>query len=89
MAVKITGYKVFTSSGGNKCVQCNTRMEKDLPYVAPITGKNRIRELTGKSICIACLENINKSVDKELESCNNEQQDKYEKRRFLTHFEEI
>ena len=81
--VKITGYKTFISTGGNKCIQCNTRMAKGLPYIAPVSGKRVVKELTGKSICISCIEELSKRVDSNLDKSNEKQLERYETRRFL------
>jgi len=82
--VKITGYRIFRSTGGNKCVQCKTRMRKGLPYLSPVTGKNVVRELKGKSICISCIQELTDNID---EKMNGEEDSlkKYEQRRFLEH----
>ena len=87
MATKITGYGVFKSSGGNKCIHCNTRMRKGLPYLSPITGKRVIRELKGKSICVSCIKMVVENVDTKLQDCGIKSLEKFEQRRFLEHLD--
>ena len=87
MASKITGYGVFRSSGGNKCIHCNTRMRKGLPYLSPVRGKRVIRELKGKSICVSCIKVIVDSVDAKLLECGKNSLEKFEQRRFLEHLD--
>ncbi|MCP3686743.1 MAG: hypothetical protein GY861_29240 [bacterium] len=84
MADKLTGYKVFVSSGGNTCLGCGTRMRKGLPYIAPISGKRVIREKTGKSICITCISELTEKMDVIAEASELEI---YERRRFLEHMD--
>lgn len=84
MAIKITGYRIFKSSGGNKCIQCNTRMRKELTYLSPIKGKRIVHQLTSKSICLPCLEEL---VDNAKRMTDPLTIEKYEKRRFLEHLD--
>lgn len=87
MAIKITGYEVRVSTGGNTCVQCNTRMRKGLPYLTPIQGKRVVKEVKGRSICISCIDALTEKVT---ENLTGKEKDvlKYEQRRFLTHFDD-
>lgn len=86
MAKKITGYKIYKSSGGNTCIQCDTRMSKGLPYMSPVTGKRKIKKLTGKSICITCIKDIyNIAIDKV--SDKKKAVERYQTRRFLEHLD--
>jgi hypothetical protein len=87
MATKITGYRIFTSTGGNTCVQCKVRMRKGLPYLSPITGKRVIRELKGKSVCIACVQELADSATTMLSQCDERDVDKYQAKRFLEHLD--
>ena len=87
MAPKITGYRMFKSSGGNSCVQCKTRMRKGLPYLSPIKGKHVIHELKGKSICIACLLELYNNAQGILSGCEDKELDKFQARRFLEHLD--
>lgn len=86
MAIKITGYGVYLSSGGNKCVQCGTRMRKGLPYLAPIRGKRVIHEVQGRSICISCIEHLTEDVNKSLQGKELDIE-RYERRRFMEHMD--
>ena len=86
MAIKITGYGIFTSTGGNKCIQCQTRMRKDMPYMSPVTGKRVIRELKGKSLCVSCMLELAGNITTKIR--NDERGvDLYEKRRFIEHLD--
>lgn len=85
MAIKITGYGIFKSTGGNKCIQCGVRMRKGLPYMSPVTGKKSIRELKGKSICVSCISELSAKVTVGVSS--DKELDLYEKKRFLQHLE--
>lgn len=87
MAIKITGYRIYKSSGGNTCIQCGTRMRKGLPYMSPVTGKKNPRELRGKSICVACIGSLTGEVDRRVNECGEKEIDRYQKRRFLEHFD--
>lgn len=86
MSVKITGYKIFISTGGNTCIQCKMRMRKGLPYISPITGKKKQRKLIGKSLCMTCVEELQKSIGEMAQSLQTDVE-KYERRRFLTHLD--
>ena len=83
--IKITGYGIFISTGGNKCVQCQTRMRKGLPYMSPVTGKKNPRELKGKSICVSCISELTTNVEEKLG--DKKGLDLFEKRRFLEHLD--
>ena len=87
MAVKITGYGIFTSTGGNKCIQCGVRMRKGLPYLSPVTGKRTIRELKGKSICVSCIGELSDNVTSAISKLDDSELDLYEKKRFLEHLD--
>ena len=82
MATKITGYQVSLSSGGNKCLQCGTRMRKGLPYLTPVRGKRVLHELVGKSICVSCIKVLVEEVEGKLEG-KEKSLDYYEKKRFV------
>lgn len=86
MATKVTGYRIFTSTGGNVCIQCKVRMRKGLPYIAPITGKRKERQLTGKSLCMTCVNELHDSMTKTTQVLQAEIE-RYERRRFLTHLD--
>lgn len=87
MANKLTGYNVFKSSGGNTCVCCGTRMRKELPYLAPISGKRVIREMRGKAICVSCVRDMNNLIDSKLSELDPKELETYERRRFLEHMD--
>jgi hypothetical protein len=82
--MKISGYKIYKSSGGNKCIQCGTRMHKGLPYLSPVTGKKEPREMKGKSICISCIRELTEVVDRKSDDATDKIE-RYEQRRFLEH----
>ena len=84
MATKVTGYRISTSTGGNTCVQCGTRMRKGLPYLTPVRGKRVVREIAGKSICVSCIQELMVKTDTELEG-KDKSLDLYQKKRFIDH----
>jgi len=83
MAIKVTGYKVFVSTGGNNCIQCDTRMRKGIPYVSPVRNKKNPVETKGKSICMSCLRDIYTKSMNLLGEEGLKELDLYDKRRFL------
>ena len=85
--IKITGYGIFQSTGGNKCIQCGVRMRKGLPYLSPVTGKKTIRELKGKSICVACIDELSQKVTVSVESLDAKELELYQSKRFLHHLD--
>jgi len=87
MSAKITGYGIFKSTGGNKCIQCGVRMRKGLPYMSPVTGKRIIRELKGKSLCVSCINDMSEKVTVQLSELDEKELDLYNKKRFLHHLD--
>jgi hypothetical protein len=87
MSSKTTGYGIFKSTGGNRCIQCGIRMRKGLPYMSPVRGKRIIREIKGKSICVSCIKELAEKVAVNLTAINDKELDLYEKRRFLSHLD--
>ena len=85
MAATITGYRIFTSKGGNKCLHCKTKMVKGLPYLSPVSGKEVIHERKGKAICMACLELLYTKFQEKLEDCPDKDIDKFNTKRFVKH----
>lgn len=55
--------------------------------MSPITGKRKIRELKGKSICVACITELTTNVERKINECGEKEVSQYEKRRFLEHLD--
>jgi hypothetical protein len=83
MSTKLTGYRILKSSGGNKCLQCGTRMRKGLPFMVPIKGKRVIHSTVGKSLCCVCLEELHNKAQEMIKESGIENLERYNNRRFL------
>ena len=87
MAVKVIGYQIYLSSGGNTCVQCRTRMRKGLPYLSPVKGRKKREEIRGKSLCLECIREMMENVEDKLQSVPKAERERYATRRFLEHLD--
>lgn len=87
MKVKTTGYRLAISSGGAKCIQCNTRISKGLPYLVPVAGVRVVRELKGKCLCVGCLDDMHQRAEKVVAGASLKVYDNFQRKRFLTNLD--
>jgi hypothetical protein len=84
----ITGYKCFTSNGGNKCLHCGTKMRKGLPFMSPVSGKTAPHQLkSGKAICVFCIQKMMDDFTDMLDKCDPKDLDIYATKRFVAHLD--